>query len=206
MYKEKQIVEGVSLSVSDCGDVICRRAACSTLKPLDAVFQPICLLIHYRKKVMAHTTASHVKNWPACPFCNQGPTSVTYFLMKSFCRSPPHLSDVLSWSVGGRCSCSQSWLTLQAPKNPAEICFFSSFCLLIPGRRQICRPSSLIPPERFLNFLLLILITDVVFYLRCYILLYLSLNHWKWGFSCVSWGFKTNQMNLRRSFGNAGAS
>lgn len=41
------------------------------------------------EKVMAHTTASRVKNWPACPFCKKGPTSVTYFLMKSFCRSPP---------------------------------------------------------------------------------------------------------------------
>lgn len=101
------------------------------------------------------------------PFLQEGTNICNLLPYEVILQKPPHLSDVLSWSgSGSHCSWSQSWLTLQVPKIPTEICFL----LLCPSYtwktlRQICRLTSLIPLERFLSFFL---ITNLIGYNRHY--------------------------------------
>ena len=125
MDYRKSIVKAIFLSVLDYGDIICRHAAATTLKPLDSVYHSTIRFITGDPYNTHHCSLYNKAGWTS--LAQRGEKHFYLFIHKALTgHLPPYISSMQDCTTGTYQTRSAEYPTLKVPRGPLrtrKICF-----------------------------------------------------------------------------------
>ncbi len=114
VLSRKQIIEAIFLSVLDYGDIICRHASASTLKPLDSVYHSALRFITGDSYSTYHCILYEKVGWASLTVrCDSHWFLFIYKALNGNLSS--YITTLLNWSYSHYSSRSNDWPMLEIP-------------------------------------------------------------------------------------------